>query len=108
MAEGLCICLAGPALALVTQLGPERFSEWKAALIDAVTGRTPHFVSKLLDKVRGGMFQPGTAALEYGNLTPECPIAKILGDMAQMRAVIKDIRRAELVAAKNHTPKARF
>jgi hypothetical protein len=33
----------------------------------------PHFVSKLLDKVRNGMFQPGTAAMEYGDLTPENP-----------------------------------
>jgi hypothetical protein len=47
------------------------------------------------------MFQPGTAALEYGDLTPETPIVKALGDMEHMRAVLKDLRRAELVAAAN-------
>jgi hypothetical protein len=58
-------CLAGPALVLVTQLGPERFTEWKAALINAATGKTPRIANELLDKVMSGMFEPGGAALEY-------------------------------------------
>jgi hypothetical protein len=58
-------CLTGPALVLVTQLGPEMFSEWKAALINAATGKTPRIVNKLLDKVMSGMSQPGGAPLEY-------------------------------------------
>jgi hypothetical protein len=94
-------CLAGPVPVLVTQLGPDRSSERKAALITAATGKTPHFVSNLLDKVRSGIFQPGRTALEYGPLTPEYPIGKALGDMEQMRVVIKDLRRAELVAVEN-------
>ena len=94
-------CLAGPVPVLVTQLGPDRSSERKAALITAATGKTPHFVSNLLDKVRSGIFQPGRTALEYAPLTPEYPIGKALGDMEQMRVVIKDLRRAELVAVEN-------
>jgi hypothetical protein len=38
-------CFSGPALVIFTQLGFERFSEWKAALIDAATGKTRHTLS---------------------------------------------------------------
>jgi hypothetical protein len=46
----MCIvahCLAGPAHLLVTNLGPERFTEWKTALINEATGKMPRMFSTL-------------------------------------------------------------
>ena len=53
-------CLEGAAYDLVTSLGPERFTEWKAALIciNHAAGKVPNLFRMLEIEVRDGRFQP--------------------------------------------------
>ena len=51
-------CLEGAAYDLVTSLGPERFTEWKAALINHAAGKVPNLFRVLEAEVRNGNFQP--------------------------------------------------
>jgi hypothetical protein len=39
-------CFEGAAYDLVTCLGPERLTEWKAALINQAAGKVPHLYSE--------------------------------------------------------------
>jgi hypothetical protein len=43
--------LGGPAHILVTNLAPERFTEWKTALINEAAGKMPRLFSKLENDV---------------------------------------------------------
>jgi hypothetical protein len=95
-------CLGGPAHILVTNLGPERFTEWKTALINEATGKMPRLFSTLENDVMRGKFEPGEGALVYVLLTPGYDINKLMEDMVELRKVLKDLRRAELIAAKEH------
>jgi hypothetical protein len=95
-------CFEGAAYTLVTNLGPERFTEWKAALINEATGKVPRLFAMLETCVRKGKFEPGKGALECGYPTPGYDITKLIEDMVKLRSVLKDLRRAELVAAKEH------
>jgi hypothetical protein len=95
-------CFEGAAYTLVTDLGPERFTEWKAALINQATGKMPHLFSMLETCVRNGQLEPREGAPQYGYLTPGYGIMRLLEEMVKLRKVIKDLRRAELVAAKEH------
>ena len=65
-------CLEGAAYDLVTSLGPERFTEWKAALINHAAGKVPNLFRMLETEVRNGNFQPDPdgGALAYRQLTP--------------------------------------
>jgi hypothetical protein len=56
-------CFEGLAYSLVTSLGPERFTEWKAALIDEAAGELPRLFGTLERDVRNGKFEPGAGAL---------------------------------------------
>ena len=47
-------CFEGAAYDLVTRLGPERFTEWKAALINQAAGKVPNLFRMLEADVRGG------------------------------------------------------
>jgi hypothetical protein len=51
-------CFEGLAYDLVTSLGPERFTELKAALINEAAGKVPHLFRVLEEDVRKGNFQP--------------------------------------------------
>jgi hypothetical protein len=51
-------CFEGAAYDLVTSLGPERFTEWKAALISQAAGKVPHLFRMLEADVRCGGVQP--------------------------------------------------
>jgi hypothetical protein len=53
-------CFEGLAYNLVTsRLGPERFAEWKAALINEAAGKLPRLFGTLERDVRNGKFEPG-------------------------------------------------
>jgi hypothetical protein len=97
-------CFEGAAYTLITDLGPERFTEWKAALINQATGKMPHLFSTLETcvRVRNGQLEPREGAPQYGYLTPGYDIMRLLEEMVKLRKVLKDLRRAELVAAKEH------
>jgi hypothetical protein len=98
-------CFEGLAYGLVTGLGPERFTEWKTALINEAAGKAPHLFGMLEEDVRKGNFQPrpGGGALKYGPVTPEYDITELVDkDMPGLRKVCKDLQRAEFVAAKEH------
>jgi hypothetical protein len=75
-------CLEGAAYDLVTSLGPERFTEWKAALINHAAGKVPNLFRALEAEVRNGNFQPGPTpsegALEYRQLTPGYGITELV------------------------------
>jgi hypothetical protein len=43
---------------LVTSLGPERFTEWKAALINHAAGKVPNLFRVLEAEVRHGTVHP--------------------------------------------------
>jgi hypothetical protein len=49
-------CLEGAAHDLVTSLGPEKFTEWKAALIKHAAGKVPDLFRMLETEVRNGNF----------------------------------------------------
>jgi hypothetical protein len=50
-----------------------------------------------------GKFEPGVGALVYGHLIPGHDINQLMEDMAKLRKLqLKDLRRAELIAAKEH------
>jgi hypothetical protein len=95
-------CFEGAAYTLVTDLGPERFTEWKAALINQTTGKMPQLFSMLEICVRSGKLEPHQGSLEYEYPTPGHDIMRLLEEMVKLRKVLKDLRRAELVAAKEH------
>ena len=65
-------CFEGAAYDLVTSLGPERFTEWKAALINQAAGKVPNLFRMLEADVRGGRVQPHPeeGALKYRHPTP--------------------------------------
>jgi hypothetical protein len=65
-------CFEGAACDLVTSLGPERFTEWKAALINHAAGKVPNLFRLLEADVRDGRFQPHPeeGALKYRPCTP--------------------------------------
>jgi hypothetical protein len=62
----------------------------------------PRLFGILENGVRNGKFEPGKGAPEYGYLTPGYDITKLLEDMDKLRKVLKDLRRAELIAAIEH------
>jgi hypothetical protein len=62
-------CFEALAYDLVTNLGPERFTEWKAALINEAAGKALHLFRMLEADVRAGRFQP---LPEEGALTKTC------------------------------------
>jgi hypothetical protein len=74
-------CFEGAAYTLVTNLGPGRFTERKAALINEATGKVPRLFGMLENCVRNGKFEPGKGAPEYGYLTPGYDITKLIEDM---------------------------
>jgi hypothetical protein len=88
-------CLGGPAYTLVTNLGTERFTEWKTALINEATGKMQRLFGKLENGVLRGKFQPGKGALDYVFPTPGHDINMRLEDMAKLRKVMKDLRISE-------------
>ena len=95
-------CLEGAAYDLVTDLGPERFTEWKAALINQAAGQVPNLFRQLEEEVRKGIVEPDPdrGALAHRQLTPGYNILKLVYTyMVQLRVVLKDLRRAELAAA---------
>jgi hypothetical protein len=51
-------CFEALAYDLFTNLGPERFTEWKAALINEAAVKVPHLFRMLEADVRKGNFQP--------------------------------------------------
>ena len=65
-------CLEGAAHDLVTSLGPERFTEWKAALINQAAGQVPNLFRQLEEEVRKGIVEPDPdrGALAHRQLTP--------------------------------------
>jgi hypothetical protein len=96
-------CFEGAAYDLVTSLGPERFTEWKAALINQAAGKVPHLFRMLEADVRSGRVQPHPegGALKYRLPTPDYDVTELVSnDMPQLRALCIDLRRAELTAAK--------
>ena len=96
-------CLEGAAYDLVTSLGPERFTEWKAALINHAAGKVPNLFRMLETEVRSDKFQPHPeeGALKYRHPTPGYDITELVfTDMPQLRALCIDLRMAELTAAK--------
>jgi hypothetical protein len=50
--------LGSPGRQEVGSAGPERFTEWKAALINEAAGKAPHLFRMLEEDVRKGKFQP--------------------------------------------------
>ena len=96
-------CLEGAAHDLVTSLGPERFTEWKAALINQAAGQVPNLFRQLEEEVRKGIVEPDPdrGALAHRQLTPGYDFLKLVyTNMVQLRVVLTDLRRAELAAAK--------
>jgi hypothetical protein len=84
-------------------LGPERFTEWKAALINQAAGQVPNLFRQLEEEVRKGNVQPDPdrGALAHRQLTPGYDFLKLVyTNMVQLRVVLTDLRRAELAAAK--------
>jgi hypothetical protein len=80
-------CLEGAAYDLVTSLGPERFTEWKAALINHAAGKVPNLFRVLETEVRDGRIQPHPeeSALKYRQLTPGYAITELVfNDMVQL------------------------
>jgi hypothetical protein len=74
---------------LVTSLGPERFTEWKAALMNYAAGKVPNLFRMLEAEVRNGNFQPNPTegALKYRELTPGYDITELVfNDMIQIDA----------------------
>jgi hypothetical protein len=71
----------------------------KAALINQATGKMPRLFGMLEICVRNGKFEPRQGAPEYGYPTLGYDIMRPL---VRLRKVLKDLRRAELVAAKEH------
>jgi hypothetical protein len=65
--------MGGPAHILVTNLGPEGFTEWRRALINEATGKVPRLFGALENGVLSGKFEPSEGALAYGT-DPE-PVA---------------------------------
>ena len=65
---------------MVTSLGPERFTEWKAALINHDAGKVPNLFRVLETEVRNGNFQPHPeeGALKYRQLTPGYDITELV------------------------------
>jgi hypothetical protein len=51
-------CFEGAAHTLITNLGPERSTEWKTALINEATGKMPCLFGTLENGVRSGNFEP--------------------------------------------------
>jgi hypothetical protein len=89
-------CFEGAAYDLVTSLGPERFTEWKAALINQAAGKVPNLFRLLEADVRDGRFQPHPeeGALKYRLPTPGYDFTELVGtDMPQLRALCTDLRR---------------
>ena len=72
-------CLEGAAHDLVTDLGPERFTEWKAALINQAVGQVPNLFRQLEEEVRKGIVEPDPdrGALAHRQLTPGYDILKL-------------------------------
>jgi hypothetical protein len=64
-------CFEGAAYTLVTDLGPERLTEWKAALINQATGKMPHLFSALETCVRNGKLEPREGAPQYADTPPQ-------------------------------------
>lgn len=100
-------CFEGAAYDLATSLGPERFTEWKAALINQAAGKAPHLFRMLEADVRSGRVQPHPeeGALTYRLPTPGYDVTELVGtDMVciQLRVLCIDLRMAELAAAKEH------
>jgi hypothetical protein len=96
-------CFEGLANDLVTSLGPERFTEWKAALINEAAGKLPRLFGTLESDVRDGKFEPLEGALQYGHATPGYDINELVDkDRMGLRKVLKGLRRAELIAAREH------
>jgi hypothetical protein len=98
-------CFEALAYDLVTNLGPEGFTEWKAALINEAAGKVPHLFRMLEEDVRDVKFQPlpEEGALKYRHVTPGYDIIELVDkDMRQLRKVCIDLRKAELVAAMEH------
>jgi hypothetical protein len=96
-------CFEGAAYDLVTSLGPERFTEWKAALINQAAGKVPNLFRLLEADVQDGRFQPHPeeGALKYRSCTLDYDITELVfNDMPRLRALCTDLRRAELTAAK--------
>jgi hypothetical protein len=73
-------CFEGLAYDLVTSLGPERFTEWKTALINEAAGKVPRLFGMLEEDVRKGDFQPRPeeGTLKYGPATPEYDIVELV------------------------------
>jgi hypothetical protein len=95
-------CLGGPAHTLVTSLGPERFTERRRALINEATGKMPRLFGALENGVLSGKFEPGVGTLVYVLPTPGYDINQLMEDMAKLRKLLKALRRAELIAAREH------
>jgi hypothetical protein len=70
-------CFEALAYDLATNLGPERFTEWKAVLINEAARKVPHLFRMLLllliegDVRNGKLFQPlpEEGALKYCHVT---------------------------------------
>ena len=95
-------CLEGAAHDLVTSLGPERFTEWKAALINQAAGQVSNLSRQLEEEVRKGIVEPDPdrGALAHRQLTPGHDFLKLVYiNMVQLRVVLMDLRRTELAAA---------
>jgi hypothetical protein len=86
----------------VTNLGPERFTEWRTALINETTGKAPRLFGALENGVLSGKFEPGVGALVHCHLTPGHDINRLMEDTTKLRKLLKDLRRAELIAAMEH------
>jgi hypothetical protein len=80
---------------LVTNLGPERFTEWKAALINEAAGKVPHLFRMLEEDVRNGKFQPlpEEGALKYGRVTPGYDIIGHRARRQRHEAAAKSVHR---------------
>jgi hypothetical protein len=85
-------CFEGAAYDLATSLSPERFTEWKAALINQAAGKLPNLFRMLEADVRGGIVQPHPeeGALKYRHSTPDYDITELgFTDMPQLRALTR-------------------
>jgi hypothetical protein len=83
-------CFEGLAsYSLVTSLGPEGLTEWKAALINEAAEKLPRLFGTLERDVRNGKFEPGEGALEYGHATPGYDINELIDkDMAELQKML--------------------